>query len=139
MDSLPAYMQHMDVLILSYRRTGYTQYITPMKLQEYLATGRPVVATPIRGLQDYFDVISPAETPETWSREIAGGLEEKEFTVQGMTCQACVRKVSGALTGASGVHNVSVDLEAGLVKVSGRGLKDSALKAAIEGKGYKVV
>jgi glycosyltransferase involved in cell wall biosynthesis len=44
---LPAYISFMDVLILPYRVEDRGQTITPLKLREYLATGKPVVTTSI--------------------------------------------------------------------------------------------
>jgi glycosyltransferase involved in cell wall biosynthesis len=73
-DRLPAYMQHMDVLTLAYRINDYTRFISPMKLQEYLATGRPVVGTPIPYLQSFCEVVNLAETPQQWSAAIGTAL-----------------------------------------------------------------
>jgi uncharacterized membrane protein YraQ (UPF0718 family)/copper chaperone CopZ len=72
-------------------------------------------------------------------RKEAADLQAKEFTVQGMTCQMCVNKVTNALKEGEGVRNVSVDLKTGKVKVSGRQLEDGSLISAIQEKGYKVV
>ncbi len=52
-DELPGYMQHMDVCTLCYKLNDYTKYIYPLKLHEYLAAGRPVVAAPIRSLLEF--------------------------------------------------------------------------------------
>ena len=71
---LPTYMQHMDVSLLCYRDTGYTKFIYPMKLHEYLATGRPVVGTPIRTLRDFDDVVRLATTPDEWEAAIEAAL-----------------------------------------------------------------
>ena len=71
---LPAYVQHMDVCMLCYRLDDYTKYIYPAKLHEYLASGRPVVGSPIQALQEFRDVISIATTPAEWSRAIEGAL-----------------------------------------------------------------
>lgn len=38
------------VLLLPYARSAWTDSLAPLKVREYLATGRPVVATPIPGL-----------------------------------------------------------------------------------------
>ena len=38
--ALPAYTQHLDVCMLCYEVTGYTKFIYPLKLHEYLASGR---------------------------------------------------------------------------------------------------
>lgn len=75
---LPAYMQHLDVCLLCYVDSGYTKFIYPMKLHEYLATGRPVVGTPIRSLQDFGHVVRLARTPAEWSASIAEALEHPE-------------------------------------------------------------
>lgn len=71
---LPAYVQHMDVCTLPYVLDGYTKYIYPLKLHEYLATGRPVVATPIRALEEYGAVITLARTVEEWSAALTAAL-----------------------------------------------------------------
>jgi glycosyltransferase involved in cell wall biosynthesis len=72
---LPAYMQHMDVCTLPYAMDDYTKYIYPMKLHEYLATGRPVVGRPISALLDFSDLISLALTPSEWSEAINSALQ----------------------------------------------------------------
>jgi glycosyltransferase involved in cell wall biosynthesis len=66
-DALPAYVQHMDVCMLCYEVREYTQFIYPLKLHEYLASGRPVVGSPIRSLQDFAHVIRLARTTDEWS------------------------------------------------------------------------
>ena len=71
---LPAYVQHMDACILPYVIDGYTKYIYPLKLHEYLAAGRPIVATPIRALLDFGDVITLATTVEEWSAALTATL-----------------------------------------------------------------
>jgi O-antigen/teichoic acid export membrane protein/glycosyltransferase involved in cell wall biosynthesis len=73
---LPAYMQHLDVCLLCYVQSGYTKFIYPMKLHEYLATGRPVVGTPIRSLMEFGDVVRLASTHEEWSAAIAASLSD---------------------------------------------------------------
>ncbi|HKV70106.1 MAG TPA: polysaccharide biosynthesis C-terminal domain-containing protein [Gemmatimonadales bacterium] len=79
---LPAYMQHLDVCLLCYVQSGYTKFIYPMKLHEYLATGRPVVGTPIRSLLEFKNVVRLASTPDEWSRAIADGLAHPEVGVE---------------------------------------------------------
>jgi glycosyltransferase involved in cell wall biosynthesis len=71
---LPAYTQHMDVCMLCYRVNGYTKFIYPLKLHEYLASGRPVVGSPIRSLQDFAHIIELARTPGEWSRALNDAL-----------------------------------------------------------------
>lgn len=61
------------------------------------------------------------------------------FTVVGMSCGGCVRKVTGELSGIDGVRDVVVDLTSGQVAVSGDAPMDpSAFRAAVESAGYTV-
>jgi glycosyltransferase involved in cell wall biosynthesis len=73
-EALPAYAQHCDVAIMPYEITDYTNFIYPLKLHEYLASGRPVVGTPIRTLQEFRSVVALARTPEEWVRALTAGL-----------------------------------------------------------------
>ena len=50
---LPAWLAGLDAAILPLRRNAYTEAMFPMKFFEYLAAGRPVVATAIRSLVPY--------------------------------------------------------------------------------------
>ena len=50
------------------------KYIYPLKLNEYLAGGKPIVGTPIRSLLDFAHVIKLASTQEEWSRALAESL-----------------------------------------------------------------
>jgi len=46
-DELPAYLAGWDVALLLFARNESTRFISPTKTPEYLASGRPVVSTPI--------------------------------------------------------------------------------------------
>ena len=74
-DALPAYVQHMDVCMLCYEVNEYTKFIYPLKLHEYLASGRPVVGSPIRSLQEFRHAIRLARTPEEWSIALSDMLD----------------------------------------------------------------
>lgn len=71
---MPHYPQHFDVCIMPYKFDGYTKFVYPLKLHEYLATGRPTVGTPIRSLVDFVDVLALPRTPDEWSAAIAESL-----------------------------------------------------------------
>jgi glycosyltransferase involved in cell wall biosynthesis len=73
-EQLAAYPQHFDVCIMPYRMNDYTKYIYPMKLPEYLASGKPTVGSPIRSLLEFAAVVSLASTPKEWSAAIAEAL-----------------------------------------------------------------
>ena len=59
------------------------------------------------------------------------------YTVPGMTCDHCKHAVTTELQAVSGVAAVDVDLDTKLVSVSGEGLDDAALRAAIDEAGYE--
>lgn len=48
---LPEYLNPIDIFILPYYENALTRNINPLKLREYLATGRPVVASPLPEVQ----------------------------------------------------------------------------------------
>lgn len=55
--------------------------------------------------------------------------------VQGMTCGACVRRVTHGLSSVAGVDAINIDLTSGLVRVDGDA-NEAALLAALHGSGY---
>lgn len=69
-EALPAYTQHLDVCTLCYEMNDYTKFIYPLKLHEYLASGSPVVGTPIRSLQAFDHVIKLARSADEWSKAL---------------------------------------------------------------------
>jgi glycosyltransferase involved in cell wall biosynthesis len=71
---LPAYIKGFDVCIMPYRINETTRYIFPLKLFEYLATGKPVVATPIPAVELHRDYLHVADTPEAFARAVEMAL-----------------------------------------------------------------
>jgi glycosyltransferase involved in cell wall biosynthesis len=72
--ALAAYPQHFDVCIMPYRINHYTNQIYPLKLHEYLASGRPAVGTPIATLTAFTDVVTLAREAEAWLGAIESAL-----------------------------------------------------------------
>lgn len=50
--TVPAYLQHADVLLVPHLVTDFTESLDPIKLYEYQAAGRPVVSTPVAGFRE---------------------------------------------------------------------------------------
>lgn len=71
---LPAFIQRMDVCLIPYRVTPFTQGILPLKLFEYLALGKAVVATALPELQPYASVVRVANDREEFLRAIGDFL-----------------------------------------------------------------
>ncbi|ETW94037.1 MAG: hypothetical protein ETSY1_36595 [Candidatus Entotheonella factor] len=72
---LARYPQHFDVCMMPYRADDYTKYIYPLKLHEYLASGRPAVGTRIRSLEAFAHVVTLPHTRQEWSEAIAAALQ----------------------------------------------------------------
>lgn len=77
---LAKYPQHFDVCTMPYVVNGYTNNIYPLKLHEYLASGRPVVGARIRSLLDYGHVIALPSEVDEWSSALADALQESANT-----------------------------------------------------------
>ena len=63
---------------------------------------------------------------------------ETTYTVNGMTCDHCVLSVREEVGEVAGVTAVDVDLPTGRMVVSGAGVDDAAVRAAVEEAGYEV-
>lgn len=83
-EELACYPQHFDVCIMPYKQDAYTKYIFPLKLHEYLASGRPTVGTPIRSLIDFDGVIHLADGSDEWSCALAECLDPSASTPEKM-------------------------------------------------------
>ena len=64
--------------------------------------------------------------------------EAREYTVQGMTCAHCVLSVREEVSEVAGVDAVDVDLASGRMTVTGHGIDDNAVRAAVAEAGYEV-
>ena len=65
-EDVPRVLAAFDVAILPYARNELTTAINPLKLREYLASGRPIVATPLPEVARYSDLVHLAATAETF-------------------------------------------------------------------------
>jgi len=81
-EQLPSYQKHVDVCIMPYKVNAYTDCIYPLKLHEYLAAGKPIVASPVRTLRDFSHVVSLASGVEEWVAAIESGLSGEALAVE---------------------------------------------------------
>ncbi len=67
-------------------------------------------------------------------------METKTITVIGMSCQHCVKAVTGALTGIPGVEGAAVDLGKGTAtfRFDPQRASMAQVKEAVEEQGYEV-
>ncbi len=67
---LPDYLRGMDVAVLPCKINDYTRSMFPLKFFEYLAAGKPVVATSLPALQDYSEFFVKADSVEEFCRAV---------------------------------------------------------------------
>jgi copper chaperone len=66
-------------------------------------------------------------------------MNDTTYLVPGMTCEHCKAAITEEVDQIAGVEAVQVDLQAKLVRVSGTGVDDAAVVAAIDEAGYEAV
>jgi copper chaperone CopZ len=60
------------------------------------------------------------------------------YRVPDVSCGHCRQAIQGEVSPLPGVQSVEVDLDAKTVTVTGEGLDDQAIRAAIDDAGYEV-
>ena len=65
-------------------------------------------------------------------------MDQKTYTVTGMTCGHCEMSVREEVSEVAGVSAVEVSHETGTLTVSGENVSDEAVQAAVEEAGYSV-
>jgi glycosyltransferase involved in cell wall biosynthesis len=76
-DDLPRYMARFEVLLIPFIINELVQAVNPVKVYEYLATGKPVVATAMRELQPLGRVCYLASEHDTFVAEVGTALDER--------------------------------------------------------------
>lgn len=71
---LGTYPRRFDVCIMPYRVDGYTKYIYPLKMHDYLASGRPIVTSRLPSVEDFGDVLALVSQPDDWPAAIGEAL-----------------------------------------------------------------
>lgn len=75
---IPGYCKGFDVCMIPYMLNDFTRSIMPLKIVEYLATGKPVVSTPLPAAVELNDVIRVGGTADQWERHIEEALDERD-------------------------------------------------------------
>jgi hypothetical protein len=67
---LPALAREAAALVMPYADLPVTRAFQPLKLKEYLATGRPVIVRDLPATQEWADCLDLADTPEAFSKAV---------------------------------------------------------------------
>lgn len=69
-EDLPSYIKAFDVGLIPYKIVERTVYANPVKLREYLASGKPIVSTALPEVLHYRDVVRIADDANGFVKEI---------------------------------------------------------------------
>lgn len=90
---LPAYLQHCDMALLPFKTCDIGKYVSPLKVFEYIAMNRPVLATGLEELSGYPNVTA-SNDPEVWRSAVEEGRPAEDaalFSAQNSWYARCAR------------------------------------------------
>jgi glycosyltransferase involved in cell wall biosynthesis len=77
-EELPGYGSWFDVAIIPYRLTHQVLQANPIKLREYIAMEKPIVAVDIPEISRHGDLVRIATTDQEWETAIAAALADPD-------------------------------------------------------------
>jgi glycosyltransferase involved in cell wall biosynthesis len=77
-EQLPSYLRGMDVLLMPYTLNEATRTIYPLKLYEYLATGKPVVTTAIPAVEPLRNLMYVCHSHDDFIQSTQIALQEQD-------------------------------------------------------------
>lgn len=75
-EELATYLQRFDVCIVPYLRSEYTETVVPVKVNEYLAAGKPVVSTDLPTVSEFNERHNILITTKNTSEDFLKGIEQ---------------------------------------------------------------
>src|SRR6185369_6340278 len=76
---LPGFCKVFDVCIMPFALNESTEFINPTKALEYMATGRPIVSTPVADVvRNFGEVITIARTAEEFVNHCREAVEKSK-------------------------------------------------------------
>lgn len=79
-ETLPAYLKHTDIALLPFKNSIIGKYVSPLKIFEYIAMNKPVLATPLDDIAGYPNVVL-SDDKEVWAHTVNQGIAAMDATV----------------------------------------------------------
>jgi GT2 family glycosyltransferase len=145
-DHVQRYLEAMDVCLIPHHVTEFTRSLDPLKLYEYLAGGRPVIATPVDNAPDLQAFIATAATPQELVEQAERALAEerpelaaaRRAAVAGATWEARAKDVEAALGVISPPPASEPSVCAVIVNYNTRDLLEKCLSSLLAAADVKV-
>jgi teichuronic acid biosynthesis glycosyltransferase TuaH len=80
-DRVAAYLQHADVLVVPHVVNSFTESLDPIKLYEYRAVSKPIVATPVAGFRESGGPNTILASAEGFPRALRSAVTRRSTTV----------------------------------------------------------
>lgn len=75
-EAVPSYLHEADALIIPYVRNDATRAVFPLKFYEYMAVGKPIVASPLPSLLPFRGAIRLADSTDEWLEQLEAALRD---------------------------------------------------------------
>lgn len=85
---VPAYVHGFDVALIPYRESAYNRASFPLKFWEFMASGKPIVASGLPALASYRSLIALVRTSEEFSQAVKGALRDPTTGAAGRIAEA---------------------------------------------------
>ena len=110
-ERMPGYLRGLDICLIPHHDTAFSRSMSPLKLFQYLASGRPVVSTRVAGVDRWKELISVADGYEDFLKKIDETLRDDTVEKSGRRIEAArretwdrrVREMFDAVAGAVGL------------------------------------
>ncbi|MBL8840728.1 MAG: glycosyltransferase [Planctomycetes bacterium] len=120
--AIPALLQHADVLLLPHAVNALTEAMDPQKLFEYLASGRPIVATPVAGARDHGELLTLAADADAFVAGVRAALAERD------PAAAARRRARGLARSYDDAARETLDAIAAIAEAGAARAKEQALR-----------
>jgi glycosyltransferase involved in cell wall biosynthesis len=77
---LPKYIAAFDACMTPHLVTPFTDSLDPLKLYEYMSTGKPAISTPCAGFRDLRELVAIASTADEFCAAIHKEIDEADHT-----------------------------------------------------------
>jgi glycosyltransferase involved in cell wall biosynthesis len=78
LEQIPAFLSEVDVCLIPHKVDDLTRSMDPQKIYDYLASGKPIVSTPVAGTERFRELIEIGRTPDEFVAAVARALGDGE-------------------------------------------------------------
>lgn len=115
---LPMWVAGFDVCTIPFKRIPLTEATNPVKMYEYFATGKPVVARRLPEIETHSDCAYLYDSPEQYLAQLSEALLEVSHGVQERERSECRRAVARSNTWLDRYHRCAASFDALFGKVA---------------------